>query len=160
MGDSELSYYKSGISMTANNMEGLVLTMKEMLSLTGSLKTFYLYESNMTTTSYNGRFGQAIVMTDYLVNSMNYGSIVPTLFHLTGGQWRITQPAEGYNKLPLYHTAQLFNRFAKGHILETEFVSNNKITNAVGQNINYDPVGAYAYNKKDTFAVVLINRDF
>src|SRR5690606_33435527 len=94
MGDSELSYYKNGISMTASNMEGLILTMKQMLSMSGSLKTFYLYESNMTTTSYNGRFGQAIVMTDYLINSMNYGSIVPTIFHLTGGQWRITRPAE------------------------------------------------------------------
>jgi hypothetical protein len=79
-GDSELDYYKNGIAMSRNNMEGLKLTMQEMLKLTGTLKTFYLYESNMTTSSYNGRFGQAIVMTDYLASGMLYGSIVPSIF--------------------------------------------------------------------------------
>jgi hypothetical protein len=159
-GDSELDYYKNGVAMAKHNIDGFVLTMKEMLSLTGTIKTFYLYESNMTTTSYNGRFGQAVVMTDYLANSMNYGSIVPSIFHLTGGQWRITQPADNYNKLPLYYTGMYFNRFCKGHILQTEFISNNILTNSGGQTINYDAVGAYAYNDGENFAVLLINRDF
>ncbi len=159
-GDSELDYYKNSIEMSRKNMEGFVLTMKEMLSLTGTLKTFYLYETNMTTTSYNGRFGQAIVLTDYLANSMNYGSIVPSIFHLTGGQWRITQPAENYRQLPLYTTGKYFNRFCKGHILETEFISNNKITTPNGRDINYDAVGAYAYNTGKQFSVLLMNRDF
>lgn len=159
-GDSELDYYKNSIEMARKNIEGFELTMQEMLSLTGTLKTFYLYESNMTTTSYNGRFGQAIVLTDYLANSMNYGSIVPSLFHLTGGQWRITQPAENYRELPLYITGKLFNRFCKGHIMETEFVSNNKITTPNDKVIQYAPVGAYSYNKGDAFSVLLFNRDF
>ncbi len=159
-GNSELDYYKNSIDMARKNMEGFVLTMKEMLSLTGTLKTFYLYESNMTTSSYNGRFGQAVVLTDYLANSMNYGSIVPTIFHLTGGEWRITQPADNYKKLPLYYTGKYFNRFCKGHILETTFISNNRITNSAGKNINYDPVGAYAYNSGEDFSILLINRDF
>lgn len=159
-GDSELDYYKNSLVMSRKNIEGFVLTMKEMLSLTGTLKTFYLYESNMTTTSYNGRFGQAIVLTDYLANSMNYGSIVPSIFHLTGGQWRITQPAENYKQLPLYHTGKYFNRFCKGHILETEFISNNKITDSSNKVINYDAVGVYAYNLGEHFSVLMMNRDF
>lgn len=159
-GDSELDYYKNSIDLARNNLDGFLLTMKEMLSLTGTIKTFYLYESNMTTTSYNGRFGQAIVMTDYLAASMNYGSILPSLFHLTGGQWRITQPADNYRKLPLYNTGKYFNRFCKGNILQTEFISNNKITNALGQEIDYDPIGTYSYNNGETFSVLLINRDF
>ncbi len=159
-GDSELDYYKNSMEMSRKNMEGFVLTMKEMLSLTGTLKTFYLYETNMTTTSYNGRFGQAIVLTDYLANSMNYGSIVPSIFHLTGGQWRITQPAENYKQLPLYITGKYFNRFCKGHILQTEFISNNNITNSNGRTINYDAVGAYACNLENQFGILLMNRDF
>lgn len=159
-GDSEIDYYKNSLEMSRKNMEGFGLTMKEMLSLTGTLKTFYLYESNMTTTSYNGRFGQAIVLTDYLANSMNYGSIVPSIFHLTGGQWRITQPADDYKQLPLYHTGKYFNRFCKGHILETEFLSNNKITDSNSKVINYDAVGVYAYNSGEQFSVLLMNRDF
>jgi hypothetical protein len=159
-GDTELDYYKNSIDLSRKNMEGFVLTMKEMLSLTGTIKTFYLYESNMTTTSYNGRFGQAIIMTDYLANSMNYGSIVPSLFHLTGGEWRITQPADNYRQLPLFNTGKYFNRFCKGNILQTEFVSNNKLTNSSGGEISFDPVGAYSYNLGDAFSVLLINRDF
>ncbi len=159
-GKSELDYYKSGIDMARNNMDGLVLTMKESLNLTGTLKTFYLYESNMTTSSYNGRFGQGIVMTDYMVNSMNFGSIVPTIFHLTGGQWRITQPADNYRELPLYTMGKYFNRFCKGHILKTALITNNTITNANNQVINYSPVGAYAFNNGEQFSFLLINRDF
>jgi len=159
-GESELDYYKNSLNMSRKNMEGFVLTMKEMLSLTGTLKTFYLYESNMTTTSYNGRFGQAIVFTDYLANSMNYGSIVPSIFHLTGGQWRITQPAKNYKQLPLYKTGRFFNRFCKGHILENEFISSNIITDPSGNKINYDAVGSYAYNSGEQFSVLLMNRDF
>ena len=159
-GDSELDYYKNSQESAKRNIDGLLLTMQEMLKLTGTLKTFYLYESNMTTSSYNGRFGQAIVLTDYLANSMNYGSIVPSIFHLTGGEWRITQPADNYKKLPLYHTAQYFNRFCKGHILESDFISNNIITNHKGKVINADPVGSYAYNSGEQFSVLLMNRDF
>jgi hypothetical protein len=159
-GNSELHYYQNGIDMARRNMDGLVLTMKEMLSLTGTLKTFYLYESNMTTSSYNGRFGQAIVMTDYLASTMNYGSIVPSIFHLTGGEWRITQPANNYRKLPLYNMGQYFNRFGKGHILKTSFISNNKITNASGKVINYNAVGTFSYNSGENFSVMLMNRDF
>lgn len=159
-GDTELEYYKSGFELAKKNMDGFVLTMKEMLSLTGTIKTFYLYESNMTTTSYNGRFGQAIAMTDYMANSMNYGSIVPTIFHLTGGEWRITQPADNYKRLPLYNTAMYFNRFCKGHTMQTQLISNNKITNTYGQPIDYNPVGAYAYNSGENFSVLLLNRDF
>ncbi|WP_372948722.1 T9SS type A sorting domain-containing protein [Mariniphaga sp.] len=159
-GESELDYYKNSLEMSRKNIEGFVLTMKEMLSLTGTLKTFYLYESNMTTTSYNGRFGQAIVLTDYLANSMNYGTILPSIFHLTGGQWRITQPAENYKQLPLYHTGKYFNRFCKGHILGSEFISNNKITDSNNKIINYDAVGVYAYNSGEQFSILMMNRDF
>lgn len=159
-GKSELDYYKSGIDMARNNMNGLVLTMKESISLTGTLKSFYLYESNMTTGSYNGRFGQGIVMLDYMVNSMNYGSIVPTIFHLTGGQWRITQPADNYRQLPLYTMGKYFNRFCKGHILHTELITNNTITNASNQVIQYSPVGSYAFNNKEQFSLLFVNRDF
>ena len=131
-GNSELDYYKNGVEMAAKNMEGLVLTMKEMVELTGTVKSFYMYESNMTTEAYNGRFGQAVIMTDYLANSMNYGSIVPSLFHLTGGQWRITRPAENYRELPLYTLGKYFNRFCKGHILRNELITNDTISNSTG----------------------------
>ncbi|MEZ5105613.1 MAG: fibronectin type III domain-containing protein [Draconibacterium sp.] len=159
-GESELDYYKNGIELMKTNMEGFFLSIQEMFSLTGTLKTFYLYESNMTTSSYNGRFGQAIIMTDYMIGSMNYGSIVPSIFHLTGGQWRITRPTENYRELPLFTMGKYFNRFCKGNNLQTELVTNDKLTNSFGREISFNPVGTYAYNNGEQFSVVLINRDF
>jgi hypothetical protein len=159
-GESELDYYKNGIARAKYNLDGFVLTMQDMFKLTETLKTFYLYESNMTTTSYNGRLGQAVIMTDYMASSMKYGSIVPSIFHLTGGQWRITRPTENHRKLPLYYTGQYFNKFCKGHVLKTSFITNNIITESDGKVINWEPVGAYAYNKEDRFSILLINRDF
>ena len=159
-GNSELDYYKNGLERAGKNMDGFVLTMKEMVQLTGTVKTFYLYESNMTTQAYNGRFGQAVIMTDYLANSMNYGSIVPSLFHLTGGEWRITRPAENYRELPLFTLGKYFNRFCKGHILRNELITNDTISNASGKKINYSPVGSYVYNNGDQFSILLVNRDF
>lgn len=159
-GNSELDYYKNGVEMAGKNMEGLVLTMKEMVELTGTVKSFYMYESNMTTEAYNGRFGQAVIMTDYLANSMNYGSIVPSLFHLTGGQWRITRPAENYRELPLYTLGKYFNQFCKGHILRNELITNDTISNSTGKKISYSPVGTYVYNRGEDFSILLVNRDF
>jgi hypothetical protein len=159
-GESELDYYKNGISMARRNLEGFVLTMKDMLRLSGGIKTFYLYESNMTTTSYNGRLGQAVTMTDYLASSMRYGSIVPSVFHLTGGQWRITRPQENFRQLPLFVTGKYFNRFCKGHVIMTDFVTNNTIEDASGQTIDWEPVGAHAYSKGGSFTLLLVNRDF
>jgi len=159
-GESELDYFKNGVDLLQYTLQGFELTAKEMVSLTGSLKTFYLYESNMTTSSFNGRFGQAVIMTDYFAASMRYGSIVPTIFHLTGGQWRITRPAENYKRLPLYFMGKFFNRFGKGHVLETTFETNNVITNSNGQQLALPPIGGYAYNNGEDFALMFINRDF
>jgi len=44
--------------------------------------------------------------------------------------------------------------------MQTQLISNNKITNTYGQPINYDPVGAYAYNSGENFSVLLMNRDY
>jgi hypothetical protein len=159
-GDSELDYYKNGIGLSKYSIDGFLLTLKDMVSITGTVKSFYLYEANMTTTSYNGRFGQAIVMTDYFAAGLKYGSILPTVFHLTGGQWKITRPGENYKPLPFYETGKFFNRFCKGHVLSTEFVTNNTITNSSGQIIDWSPVGGYAFNKGVDFSLLLINRDF
>ncbi|TVR74615.1 MAG: T9SS C-terminal target domain-containing protein [Marinilabiliales bacterium] len=159
-GDSELDYYNSGIALARSKLSGMQQTMDNMMHLTGTLKSFYLYESNMTRTNYNGRFGQAILMTDYLAAGMEYGSIVPSLFHLTGGQWRITRPAENYRQLPLFITGKYFNRFCKGHNMKTEFLTANSLTHRDGRSINWEPVGTYAYNRGENFSILLINRDF
>jgi hypothetical protein len=159
-GESELDYYKSGIAAAKRNIDGLKLTTNDLMARSGTVKKYYLYESNMTRPNYAGRFGQAILMTDYLAAGVRQGSMVPTIFHLTGGEWRITVPPDNYRPLPLFVTSAFFNRFCKGHDMKTEFISTSRIYNASGSVIDWEPVGAYAYNRGENFSIMLINRDF
>ncbi|MGB9747102.1 MAG: fibronectin type III domain-containing protein [Bacteroidales bacterium] len=160
IGESELQYYKYRIAQVAHNIEGFQLTMKDMLKLTGGIKTFYLYESNATTPSYNARYGQALVMIDYLAESMKYGSIVPSVFHLTGGEWRITDPGQGYKPYPLFTMGKYFNTYCKGHVLKTLVETNNIIRNGDDRILNWSPIGAHAFNQGENYTLVIINRDF
>jgi hypothetical protein len=88
------------------------------------------------------------------------GGAIPTLFHLTGGQWKMVIPAQGYQKTPLYHTTRYYNRFCKGTALRTRVESMSKITNASGGTVGLDPVGAHVYAQEGGFTVLLISRDF
>ncbi len=160
MGASELEYYKFRIAQMSRNFDGFIFSMKEMLRLTSSLKTFYLYESNATTPSYNGRLGQAIVMTDFMATSMKYGSIVPTIFTLDGGEWRLVQPENNYKRLPLFITGKYFNTYCKGNVLQSQFESTNKIPDGYGAYLPLDAVSGNVYCKDSLYSVLLCSRDF
>lgn len=160
--DSELDFYKTMmVHGFAHNIEGLVATMQMMVSLTGGIKPTYFYESNLTTPSYNGRLGQAIVMTDYMATAMEHGGALPTIFHLTGGQWRITEPENDYRKLPLYWDAWLFNTFCKGHVMKVNTLTNGVIASPDGEiPEDFAPVGCHAYYNGENFSLLLSSRDF
>lgn len=159
-GESELDYYKNGIARFAKNIEGLQLNIEESIILTGERKPTYLYESNMTRPSYNGRLGQAVVMLDYMTTAMEYGSIFPAIFSLSGGEWRITQPANGYKQLPLYIGAKFFNKLCKGTIMETTVETNSKIHDYSGVELDFDPVGSHFYTNGTDYSILLVSRDF
>jgi len=159
-GSSELDYYKNGIAEMARNLNGLEETMRVILQYSGTFKPTYMYEANMTTESYFGRLGQAIVQTDYYASVIERGGAIPTVFHLTGGQWKMVIPAQGYQKTPLFHTTRYYNRFCKGTALRTGVESLSKITNASGGTVGLDPVGAHVYAQEGGLTVMLISRDF
>jgi len=159
-GDSELDYYKNAMDLVAENIAGMDYYAKETLLSSDEVKSSYLYESNTTTPAYNARHGQAIVSTDYYLTAIEHGSVVPTIFHLTGGQWRITDPTDGYRHLPLFKTAALANRFCKGYALGGEYITNDQIFNSFGTPIEYAPVGCHAYQEAGAYALVFISRDF
>ncbi len=158
--ETRLEYYKNTVEAVARDMQGLKMTMQDALALTGDIKETYFYEGNMTTSAYNGRLGQAVIFTDYCLASMEYGSAIPTIFHLTGGQWRITSPAEGYKRLPLFITAKYFNMYCRGDVLKTKYQTQYEITDASGYAFDFDPVGGYAYTDSVNYSVVLLSRDF
>jgi len=142
------------------NIEGLQLTMDLVLQSCGYLKPTYMYEANMTHSSYFGRLGQALVQTDYYASAVETGSAIPTLFHLTGGQWKMVVPAQDYKKLPLFYTTMYYNKLCKGNALRTELETSGYLTSSAGSPTATPPVGCHAYNEGEAFGILLISRDF
>ncbi len=157
---SELSYYKDANLQKKSQLGFLRQANWEIIGLTGETKRLYFYESNMSTSTYNGRLGQAITLLDYHLASMKYGGAIPSLFHLTGGQWRITQPADNFRKLPHFHAAALLNRFCKGNVLKTVLASADTLLSSTGYPIIFEPVGGYAFTRDENYSLVLMSRDF
>lgn len=158
--DSELEYYQNVRNRADKYLEGMVASHKFEVEETGRLMEQYMYESNTTTPTYNGRLGQALVSTDYYLSAMERGSAIPTIFHLTGGEWRITEPENNYRRLPLFLTARYFNRLCKGDVLCNTYHSNQAGSSAQGATFSERPVGAHAYRNDQGYSVVLISRDY
>lgn len=158
--NSEVDYYKNGIQRMAYNLKG----SQDQLRLDFRHAKRYLpknfYESNMTTPDYNGRLGQAIIMTDYMLSVQEWGTTLPSIFHLTGGEWRITEPSENYKKRPLFHTASLVNNLTVGNMLNSEVATQDKIFNDEGEVIKLEPVGFNVFTQAGNYSVVLTSRDF
>ncbi len=159
-GDSELDYYKNGLVEMNRNLVGLEETMDVILQASGNFKPTYMYEANMTSPSYFGRMGQAIVQTDYYASAAERGGAIPTVFHLTGGEWKMVVPSQDYKKLPLFYTTQYYNRFCKGNVLRTQVETSAPRINPSSPNGGLDPVGCHAYIQDNAFAVLLFSRDF
>ncbi len=160
VGDSELDYFKNGLERVKDNLEGLDFYAKKTIEGNGGFKPSYLYESNMSTPAYNTRMGQAVTSTDYYLTAMEHGSAIPTVFHLTNGEWRITDPGDGYKRLPLFKTSSLVNNFCKGYVLHTSYETTDQIMNSEDEVIEYEPVGCHAYYIDGDYTLVLSSRDF
>lgn len=158
--DSELEYYQNVRNRANLYLNGMISSHKYEVEQTGRLMEQYMYESNTTTPTYNGRLGQALLSTDYYLSAMERGSAIPTIFHLTGGQWRITEPENDYRRLPLFLTAKYVNHFCKGDVLYNTYQSNQKGTSEQGANFNQRPVGAHTYLNEQGYSIVLISRDY
>lgn len=159
-GDSELGYFKNGIARMHHEIEGLILTMGDMVDLTGAIKPSFFYEANMTSNTFYGRLGQAVIQTDYYAEAVEHGGALPTIFHFTVGQWKIIAPADDYRKLALYEMAKLINHHCVGSILETSVETEAIITEADGSEIDFEPVGCHAYTKDGDYGILLVSRDF
>lgn len=160
-GQNEIDYFKNGIERMAKQIEGTKLQLRLDHKNTGRYLPTYFYESNMTTPNYNGRLGQALIMTDYMLSVQKWAGAVPTIFHLTGGEWRITEPSENFKRLPLFKTSKLVNHHTKGNILKSEVVTSEKLTNGAGTIIaNLDAVGSHVYSENGRYSIMFISRDF
>ena len=104
--------------------------------------------------------GQAIIQTDYYASAAKRGGVIPTVFHLTNGQWKMVVPGIDLIKLPLFYATKYYNRFCKGNILKSELETEASIRNYVGATDKFDPVGAHVFARDDAFCILLCSRDF
>jgi hypothetical protein len=158
--ESELDYYHNVRQRADNYLKGMLSSHKYEVDKTGRLLEQYMYESNTTTPTYNGRLGQALLSTDYYLSAMERASAIPTIFHLTGGQWRITEPENNYRRLPLFLTARYINDYCKGDVLYNTYESNRKGASEQGAIFSKRPVGIHTYRNENGYSIVLISRDY
>lgn len=158
---SDLNYYREGIKLMNKNIEGMKDHLKSLYDSTGRLFKSHFYESNMTTSDYNGRLGQAVIMTDYMLESCKWGGVMPAIFSFDGGIWRIVEPSEGNRPLPFFETARLINFYAQGNILGSQVESASKLLDESDVPINtLEPVGAHFSNNKGKYTLAFFSRDF
>jgi chitodextrinase len=159
---SEIGYYNVVRGLAFRYLAGMDKShIYEILNRgNGTPMQMYLYESNTTTNTYNGRLGQAVVSVDYYLAGMEKGAI-PVIFHLTAGQWAITANEDNNRPLAMFQAAQLFNNHSKGDILTRSYESSFKIdVSHEGIKSSIDPVGAYSYVNDSGYSFVFMSRDF
>ncbi|GJM64349.1 fibronectin type III domain-containing protein [Persicobacter diffluens] len=162
-GETELKYYQNRYELMAKRFHGMIETLYFDMYRVGNknIKPFYIYETNATTSVYNGRTGQALMIGDYMCNAARLGNIYPTLFHLTAGEWRITNPEDNYSPRPLYTLAKTLNEHSVGDILNSSLQTKNTLVNDEGIAFELDPVGHHFYKtEQGKYALVLFSRDF
>ncbi len=158
--NSELDYYNNVRNLADGFLSGMINSHKYEVDKTGRLMKMYLYESNTTTPTYNGRLGQALLSADYYLSAMETGAAIPTIFHLTGGEWRITEPENNYRRLPLFIAAKYINKFCKGDVLYNTYYSNRQGKSYQGAKFSARPVGIHTYRSEQGYSMVLISRDY
>lgn len=159
-GESEIDYYNDGLRIMSNYLKGFNETINMDFIRSRRKRPFYLYESNMTSPSYNKRVGQAIRMSDYFISSTQYGSILPCAFALEGGEWGLTEPGNGV-KYPWFYMSKFMNTHAIGQLMKSSITSLEVIKAPNGSNIDIEPVSAnLLYEEGGKYKLVLISRDF
>ncbi|GJM64341.1 fibronectin type III domain-containing protein [Persicobacter diffluens] len=159
---SELNYYKNRYAFFAKRFHGIIETLYvDMFRFGKHVMPMYAYETNATTSSYNGKLGQALLISDYAFSMNRLGGIYPTLFHLTNGEWRITNAEAGYSPRPLYSVAQLLNQHTVGDVLNATVETGASLKNAAGEAYEFDPIGQHFYkNVNGKYVIALFSRDF
>lgn len=167
-GESVHQYFQLRQKQMASNLAAFKENLQTQMKLTGTRKYTYLYESQVSTPGYYGTLGQAIVLCDYLTSSLQYSSILPTIFNFGGGEWRITMN----NGAPLAHytITSLINKYCKGNLMETKVETNNKLSvlqkeksssTMITESVEgHSPVGICAYNNGANWSILLFSRDF
>lgn len=157
---SELDYYNNVRLRADSYLSGIATSHKFEVEKTGRIFKQYMYESNTSTPTYNSRLGQALFCIDYYLTAMELGSAIPTIFHLTGGEWRITEPEKNYRRLPLFLTAKYFNEYCKGDVLYDQYFPNQGSVSGPGATFGNRPVGCHSYRNNNGYSVVFISRDY
>ena len=161
--NNRLAYHKESYNVMSRYLTNINQINTAAEQITGRRWPLFPYESNSTQNTYHGSLGQALLIVDYLQEYVKRGGVIPALFHLSGGQWRmITQNADGsYTKRPLFEVAKFFNQATRdGVLLRSSTTSIRQLVTPGGTPYNMIPVGVHAFNRGDEYAVMCFSRDY
>lgn len=140
-GENVQSYYKQRTLQMIENLNDMRQKMAGPMP-----KKTYFYESQVSTPSYFGNVGQAVVLMDYLLSSLKYGAIYPSIFSMGGGEWRIC--LDDGTPLSHYELMKLIDTKCRGKLMKT---TPDEEGNLVGIN---------AFRTTDGYSILLSSRDF
>ncbi|GAB4406219.1 MAG: hypothetical protein OHK0039_07790 [Bacteroidia bacterium] len=161
--NNRLAYHKQSYQVMSSYLSNLNQINADAERFSGRRWPLFPYESNSTQNTYHGSLGQALLIVDYLQEYVKRGGVVPALFHLQGGQWRmITQNSDGtYTRRPLFEVAALFNQTTRdGILLRSSLASVRQLRTPGGTPYNLPPVGVHAFNRGQQYAVLCFSRDY
>ncbi|RMG72419.1 MAG: hypothetical protein D6722_05425, partial [Bacteroidetes bacterium] len=161
--NNRLAYHKESYNVMSRYLININQINTAAEQITGRRWPLFPYESNSTQNTYHGSLGQALLVVDYLQEYTKRGGVIPALFHLSGGQWRmITQNADGsYTRRPLFEVAKFFNHATRdGILLRSSTTSIRQLETPGGTPYAMTPVGVHAFNRGDEYAVMCFSRDY
>ncbi len=161
--NNRLAYHKESYNVMFNYLNNINNINNVALDATGRTWPFYPYESNATQTTYHGSLGQGLLAIDYGFEYIKRGGFLYSIFHLTGGQWRIiNKNADGsYTRRPIFEVMALANQRARGGILlRSNHSTLRRLELPSGTEYGMTPVGIHAVNRGNEYTVFYFSRDF
>lgn len=161
--NNRLAYHKESYNVMFNYLYSINNINNVALDATGRTWPFYPYESNSTQTTYHGSLGQGLLAVDYGFEYIKRGGFLYSIFHLTGGQWRIiNQNADGtYTRRPVFEVMALANQQARdGIVLRSSQSTVRRLELPSGTAYGLPPVGVHAINRGEEYTVMYFSRDF
>ncbi len=157
-GDAKIDYHLNGYKSFADKIDGFGEDQEETLTLTSTMMPFYMYEGNMTTSSYFGTLGQGLTFMDYYTESHKHGVGHSVSFLLNGGQWTHIKDEVDFEPYPIFNIGALINTHCKGYLIESSLTTNRVIKDSDGATISLDPVGVHAFNDGENYSILLMSR--
>lgn len=160
---AQKTYYKSTLGLIQHTLGNSQILKDYLVKAQGKFYPFFYYEGNMTDEKYYGKFGQALMYTDYITEMLKNGYMsFPVIFNMHQGPWGILDNSDGtLKKLAQFEVSAMFNQNCKGNIVSTTANGPLETSTWAGKDYSFNKICHAAFTKDGkNFTLLLINRDY